>query len=413
MGRPSVVIVGASLAGLAAARTLRADGYDGELLVVDADPDHPYDKPPLSKQMLSDDWDPSRIALASASDEALALDLRTGTRAVSLDLERRVIGLQPIAGGAVEEHPFDGVVLACGASARRLPGTEHIAGVHVVRSLRDSLELRDALEAGPSAVAVIGAGFIGAEVASSCRSRDLPVTLIEALPVPLERILGSEIGQVCAQVHREHQVDLRCGVGVDHLLTHDVDGVERVRGVRLTDGSEVAAEVVVVGIGVSVNTSWLETSGLTLDDGVLCDDTLLAAPGVVACGDLARYPSARMGRSVRIEHWEHAIAGGEAAGRRLAAWMRDEPGVAFDAVPWFWSDQYDRKIQLAGRPDPGDEMRIVHGSTEEFRFVALYGRAGRLTAVLGMNRPRHVVQLRGLLEEEISFDEAIAIAEAL
>lgn len=409
----SIVIVGASLAGLAAARTLRAEGHTGPIVIIDADADHPYDKPPLSKQILSAHWEPERIALATASDQALDLDLRLGRRAVSLDLERRVVGVQPSAGGAVEEIAFDGLVLACGAAARRLPGTEHIAGVHVVRSLSDSLALREELDAGPNRVAVIGAGFIGAEVASSCRALGLDVTLVEALPFPLERILGAEIGAVCAEVHRANGVDLRCGVGVDHLLTDTVDGTERVRGLRLTDGSTVDAEVVVVGIGVVVNTGWLESSGLTIDDGVVCDDTLLAAPGVVACGDIARYPSARMGRMVRIEHWEHAIAGGEAAGRRLFASLRGGSGAVFDAVPWFWSDQYDRKIQLAGRPDADDEMRIVHGSLDEFRFVALYGRAGRLTAVLGMNRPRHVVQLRGLLEGDTSFDEAVAVAEAL
>ena len=409
----TVVVIGASLAGLAAARTLRAEGFEGAIVVVDADPDRPYDKPPLSKQMLSADWEPDRIALAAAADESLDLDLRLGTRAVALDLENRRVDVQPVGGGAVEELAFDGIVLACGAAARRLPGTDHIAGVHVVRSLRDSLELRAELEGTPSRVAVIGAGFIGAEVASSCRARGLEVTLVEALPFPLERILGPEIGAVCAEVHRANGVDLRCGVGVDRLLTDTVDGVERVRGLALTDGTVVDAEVVVVGIGVSVNTGWLESSGLVLDDGVVCDDTLLAAPGVVACGDIARYPSARMGRVVRIEHWEHAIAGGEAAGRRLAAWMRGGTGEVFDAVPWFWSDQYDRKIQLAGRPNVDDEMRIVHGSVDEFRFVALYGRDDRLTAVLGMNRPRHVVQLRGLLDEATSFTDAIAVAEAL
>jgi len=183
--------------------------------------------------------------------------------------------------------------------------------------------------------------------------------------------------------------------------------------VHLTDGTLVEADVVVVGIGVTVNTGWLEGSGLTLDDGIVCDDTLLAAPGVAAAGDIARYYSHRFDRSFRIEHWEHAIAGGEAAARRLLAEQRGEAPTIFDPVPWFWSDQYDRKIQLSGRPEATDIARVVHGSVEEFRFVTMYGREGRLVGVLGMNRPRHVIQLRGLIEEGASFEDACARAEAM
>ena len=248
---------------------------------------------------------------------------------------------------------------------------------------------------------VVGAGFIGAEVAASCRTLGLEVTLVEALPVPLERVLGAEMGAVCGRVHVEHGVDLRLGTGVDRFETVPSDGGRRrVTGVTLTDGTTVEAEVVVVGIGVSVNTGWLEGSGLTLDDGVVCDETLLAAPGVVAAGDIARYPSERFDQLLRVEHWEHAIQGGEAAARRLLAEAAGTEPAPFDPVPWFWSDQYDRKLQLAGRPAPTDEVRVVHGSTEEFRFVALYGREGRLVGVLGMNRPRHVIQLRGLVDDE-------------
>jgi NADPH-dependent 2,4-dienoyl-CoA reductase/sulfur reductase-like enzyme len=272
--------------------------------------------------------------------------------------------------------------------------------------LVDSLALRAELDANPSRVVVIGAGFIGGEVTSSCRKRGLEVTLVEALPLPLERILGAEMGAVCAEVHIQNGVDLRLATSVSKLETVVVDGVERVVGVSLTDGTTVEAEVVVVGIGVTLNTGWLQGSGITLDDGVVCDNTLLAAPGVVAAGDIARYPSARFGRMLRIEHWETAIAGGEAAAKRLLAEASGEAPAVFDPVPWFWSDQYDRKIQLAGRPMPTDECVVVHGSTEDFRFVALYGDGDRFTGVLGMNRPRHVIQLRALLEEGASFSEA-------
>jgi NADPH-dependent 2,4-dienoyl-CoA reductase/sulfur reductase-like enzyme len=283
-----------------------------------------------------------------------------------------------------------------------------VEGVHVVRSLDDALALRADLEARPNRVVVIGAGFIGAEVASSCRALGIDVTIVEVLPVPLERVLGAEMGGVCAELHLAHDVDLRLGTGFDRLETVvTADGGQRVVGVVLTDGTTVAAEVVVVGIGVTVNTGWMEGSGLTLDDGVVCDETLLAAPGVVAAGDLARYPSARFGRMLRVEHWDHAIEGGEAAAKRLLAEFRGEEPAAFDPVPWFWSDQYDRKIQLAGRPDPTDHVQVVEGDTAEFRFVAIYGRGDQLVGVLGMNRPRHVMQLRRILDQGGTFAEAL------
>ena len=407
----TTVIVGASLAGINAARTLRLGGHTGSIIVVDADPERPYDRPPLSKQMLTGEWEPEKILLP-AGKEDLDLDFRLGVRAKAVDLTSRQITLEG-AGGLVEDTSFDSLVIASGAAARRLPEAAGIAGIHVVRTLADSLALREELDAGPSRVVVIGAGFIGAEVASSCRKRGLEVTLVEAMPLPLERILGVEMGKVCAQVHIENGVDLRLGTGVLQFETATVDGVERVVGVGLTDGTTVAAEVVVVGIGVTLTTDWLEGSGLTLDDGVVCDNTLLAAPGVVAAGDIARYPSARFGRMLRVEHWETAIAGGEAAARRLLAEASGETPAVFDPIPWFWSDQYDRKIQLAGRPQPTDQCVVVHGSTDEFRFVALYGDGDRLTGVLGMNRPRHVVQLRALFEDGASFAEACERAATL
>lgn len=406
-----IAIVGASLAGINAARTLRNEGHTGPILVVDADPDRPYDRPPLSKQILTGEWEPDKILLPAAKED-LGLDLRLGVRAKAVDLGDRHLTLESSTGG-LETVDFDALVIATGAAARRLPDTAGVSGVHVVRTLADSLALRAELDAGPSRVVVIGAGFIGGEVASSCRKRGLDVTLVEALPLPLERILGPEMGRVCAEVHIRNGVDLRLGTGVLQLETDIVDGTERVVGVTLSDGTTVAAEVVVVGIGVSVNTEWLEGSGLDLDDGVVCDDTLLAAPGVVAAGDIARYPSHRFGRMLRVEHWETAIAGGEAAARRLLAEATGRSPTTFDPVPWFWSDQYDRKIQLAGRPMPTDECVIVHGSTEEMRFVALYGDGDRLTGVLGMNRPRHVVQLRAAFDEGLSFSETRERAAAL
>ena len=399
MSRRSITIVGASLAGVRAAESLRRQGFDRPITLIGDEAHAPYDRPPLSKQFLAGEWDADRLALTKPEKLAeFDLDLRLGVRAAGFDLGRRRLTL---ADG--DTLDVDGLLLATGARCRTLPGTEGMRGVFTLRGLDDAEAIRFAFDAGPSRVVVVGAGFIGAEVAATARQRGLEVTLIEALPQPLARVLGDEMGAVCAAVHRDHGVDLRVGVGVD-AVDAGVDGnVERV---RLSDGSVVEAEVVVVGIGVVPNTEWLEGSGLTIDNGVVCDETCLAAPGVTAAGDVARWPNRRFDEVMRVEHWDNAVEQGGHAARRLL--QSDDEAEPFTPVPWFWSDQYDRKIQLAGRIRPDDEMRIVTGSVEERRFAALYGRAGRLVGVLGFNRPRHVMQYKSLIENGTSFADALA-----
>ena len=395
----SVVVVGASVAGMHAAHALRRDGFDGRITVIDGEAATPYDKPPLSKQVLKGDWEPDRIVLPAATED-LDIDWRLGEHAIGLDVDDRVVRL------ATERVSFDGLVLATGAAARHLPGTARMAGVFALRTLDDCLGLRAALDVGPTRVVVIGAGFIGSEVAATCRARGLEVTILEMAPVPLERALGAEMGMVCAALHRDNGVDLRLGVGVDGLV-----GTDRVEGVRLADGEVIEAEVVVVGIGVAPTTGWIDGSGLTIDDGVVVDETLEAAPGIVAAGDLARYPSRRFGGLQRIEHWENAVQMGAAAAKRLLLADGETP-EAYDPVPYFWSDQYDRKIQLVGRSGADDQVEVVHGSTEERRFVALYGREGRVVGVLGMNRPRHVMGLKALVDDAVSWDDGLERARA-
>jgi NADPH-dependent 2,4-dienoyl-CoA reductase/sulfur reductase-like enzyme len=404
-----IVVVGASLAGLRAAEELRAAGFDGTITVVGDEPHRPYDRPPLSKQVLAGDWGLDRIALTVACEgglDALDLDWRTGTRAVGLDVAARRVTL---AGG--ESLAYDGLVVATGAAPRTLPGTAGLGGVHTLRTLDDCLAVRADLDAGAHRVVVVGAGFIGSEVAATCRERGCDVTILEALPVPLGRALGDDIGAVMGGLHRDHGVDLRLGTGVDRM-----EGGDRVERVRLADGSAIPADLVVVGIGVSPNTGWLAGSGLTVDDGVVCDATTLAAPGVVAAGDVARWPNRRFGELMRVEHWDNAIAMGEHAARRLLAEIGVADGagggapMVYDPVPWFWSDQYDRKVQLAGRSSGADEVRVVDGSTGERRFAALYRRGDRLAGVLAMNRPRLVVTYRALVERGATWDEALALA---
>ena len=399
--REAITVIGASLAGLRAVETLRSDGFDGRITLVGDEPHQPYDRPPLSKQVLAGDWEPDRIHLAAPDRLAdLQVDLRLGQRATGLDLEAHTVEVDGVAEG------FDGLLIATGARCRTLPGTGRLAGVHTLRTIDDCLAIRAAVEAVPRRLVVVGAGFIGSEVASVAVDRGVEVTMVEALPVPLVRALGAEIGTIMADLHHSHGVDLRCGVGVVELV-----GEDRVRAVTLDDGSVVEADMVVVGIGVVPNTDWLESSGLHLDDGVCCDATCLAAPDVTAAGDVARWTHPRYGRSVRVEHWDNAVEQGIHAARRLL--QTDEEATAYAPVPWFWSDQYDRKIQVAGLTHPDDEVRMVTGSPEEGRFTALYGSGGRFNAVFGMNRPRQVMQFKSLIDQEATWEEALAYAREL
>ncbi len=394
----TVCIVGASLAGLTAAETLRGAGFDGRLIIVDPSTDLPPDRPPLSKQVLAGEWEPDKAVHRSATRlPELDVELRLGVAAISLDAEARTLGLSD--GTSITA---DGIVLAMGAAPRLL--FEGITGVHVLRTMSDCLTIRAELDTGTPRVAVIGAGFIGAEVAATCRGRGLDVTMIEAADVPLGRVLPGRIGDFVTQLHRDQGVDVRLGVGVSGLT---VEGDTKV--LALDDGSEVRAEVVVVGVGVVPNTGWLEGSGLTLDNGVRCDETCLAAPGIVAAGDVASWPNPRFDEVMRVEQWENAIEMGEHAARRLLAELpgaaADDPArtAAFQPIPWFWSDQYDRKLQLAGRPSGSDDIEIVEGTVEERRFVALFRRGDRCTGVLGVNRPRHVMQARMKMAESLDW----------
>jgi len=405
-----IVVVGASLAGLSAVETLRQDGFDGELVAVGAEPVLPYDRPPLSKQVLQGHWEPEKTELRDqAQYDALGVTWHLGRRATAVDPAARTVTLddgEPLA--------YDGLVIATGATPRWLPGSEGLEGVYVLRTLAECLALRAEFETA-SRVCVVGAGFIGAEVAASARQRGLDVTVLEALPAPLARAFPAEMGAACAALHLDHGVDLRCGVTVAGFEA--VGG--RVAGVRLVDpggsgaspgkAEVVEADVVVVGVGVVPETGWLESSGLALDNGVVCDSTCAAgAPGVVAAGDIARWPNNLFGETMRVEHWSNAVEQGAAAATRLLA----GPGEAvdFSPVPYFWSDQYDAKIQFLGRCCPTDDVRIVNGSVDERRFVALFGRDGRLVGALAFSRPRLLMAYRKLLAAKTSFEDALAHA---
>lgn len=395
-----VIIVGASLAGLQAAQTLRRAEFDGAITMVGDEPHYPYDRPPLSKQYLAGDWDEEKLRLRGAADpEALGVDWRLGARATGLDVDQATVTVDG------ESLPFDGLVIATGASPRVLPGIE-LDGVFALRGLDDARGLRAAFDAGPTRVVVIGAGFIGAEVASTARGRGLDVTMIEAASAPLMRVLDAASGMAVADLHRANGVDVRLGAGVA-----SIDGADgRVQSVVLDDGSVIEADVVVIGIGVTPNTAWLEDaalidSSLEIDNGVVCDASCAAAPGIVAVGDVARWPNQRFGGALtRVEQWDNAIDQGAHGARTLLSWSKGEASTPFAPVPWFWSDQYDRKIQLAGVSGPNVEL--VQGSLEEQRFVQLYlDDTEAVVGALAWNRPRQAIQSRQLLAAEAPIDE--------
>jgi NADPH-dependent 2,4-dienoyl-CoA reductase/sulfur reductase-like enzyme len=275
----------------------------------------------------------------------------------------------------------DGVVIATGAAARTLPGTEGLAGVHVLRTLDDARALRDDL-AGGGRLAVIGGGFIGAEVASTAYSLGLDVTVIEAAPTPLSGPLGESMGGIVSALHADHGVRLLCGVGVKGL-----SGERRVEAVLLEDGRSVAADTVVVGIGARPCVEWLQGSGVALDNGVKCGaDGRTSVAGVVAVGDCANWYDPHTGFHRRVEHWTGALERPDAAVTALLAHGATEPGVP--RPPYFWSDQYGVKIQFVGHAAGADSVTVEEGSTDDRSFLAVYRREGRPVAVLGMNQPR-------------------------
>jgi NADPH-dependent 2,4-dienoyl-CoA reductase/sulfur reductase-like enzyme len=402
----TVVVVGASLAGLRAAEEVRHEGHTGPVIIVGDEIHAPYDRPPLSKQLLAGTWDVARIHHhAPDALDTLGLEFRLGRRATGVDLDARTLLTDD-----GNELPFDGLIVATGAVARSLPGTEGQSAVRTLRTLDDCRAIRDSLLAAGERprVVVIGAGFIGSEVAATSRGLGAEVTVVEALPTPLGRVLGDAMGEACAGLHRAEGVTVRAGVGVARVTSDTGGGAPA--AVHLADGSELAADVVVVGIGVVPAVGWLEGSGLTLEDGVVCSETLFAADRVVAAGDVARWTHPGLGEQLRVEHWTNAAEGGAAAARNLLA--GSAAAQAYEPVPFFWSDQYSTKIQVVGLPGPDDEVVVVEGSVEEGKLVALYRRGDRLRAALAFSRPRHLMAYRPLLAAGASFDEALAVARA-
>ncbi|MDF9716648.1 FAD-dependent oxidoreductase [Nocardioides sp. ChNu-153] len=411
-----LVVVGASLAGLRAVEAARRTGFDGEVVLVGDEVHPPYDRPPLSKAFLGVEGERGAGEAAHFRTEEvlrdeLGVDLRLGVRATGLDTATREVLLD---GG--ERVAYDALVIATGSRPRWLPGTDPavdgpVEGVTQLRTLDDARTVRDALEAG-ARVVVVGAGFIGSEVASAARKRDLPVTVVEALDLPLTRSIGPDVGAACAEIHRAAGTDLRLGTGVAGLATEEHDGRRRVTGVRLDDGEVLPADLVVLGIGVRPATEWLEGSGVALheaDGGVVVDATMATnVPGVWAAGDVAHVANPLYdGEHHRLEHWTNAADHGAAAARHAL-----DPASAQEVVtvPYFWSDWYDHRLQFVGTPR-ADEVRVVvddlaHGGG----LVALYRRGDVVAGAFVIDLPRQVMKLRKRIAARGPWDEAVEFA---
>jgi 3-phenylpropionate/trans-cinnamate dioxygenase ferredoxin reductase component len=363
------VILGGGLAGGKAAETLRAEGFDGRVVLISAEPELPYERPPLSKDYLRGEAEreAAQVHPADYYDEH-QIELRLSTRVAALDAGARAVELE---GG--ERIEYTGLLLATGAEPRRLPlpGGE-LEGVRYLRDLRDCDALREALGRGGHAV-VIGAGWIGAEVAASARQKGLDVTLVETLSVPLERVLGRELGEIYGQIHRDHGVELLTEAAVEAI-----EGTGRAERVRLRGGRTVDCDLVVVGVGVAPRTELAAAAGLDVDDGIVCDERLrTSADGVFAAGDVASAWHPLLRRRLRVEHWHNALEQGPAAARSMLG-----AGDPYDRVPYFFSDQYEVGMEYAGYATEWDEV-VFRGDVEAREFIAFWVQGGRVLA--GMN----------------------------
>lgn len=385
----TLAIVGVSLAGLSAARAARAQGFAGRLVMIGDEPHRPYDRPPLSKDFLLGKATAEDLSLESEAED-LGAEWLLGTDAVSLDAAARTILLRD--GRAVQA---DGIVIATGARARQLPTLAGLSNVFTLRTLGDAQCLAPELVPG-SRMAVIGAGFIGAEVAAAAASRGMEVTIIDTKAVPFAAQLGREMGGVVAGLHAANGVELISSAVIQDFYSSEGS----VSGLRLASGRYVAADVVVVGIGAEPNIGWLEGSGLELCGGVVCDAMgRTGVPGIVAVGDCAAWFDQAAGTHRRMEHWTGALERAAVAVEGLL----DADAVPKQAKPhYFWSDQYGVKLQFAGHSAGYDRLEIEAGDVHTHSCLAVYYRADVPVAVLGMNQPRLFTKWRRSLATQHS-----------
>jgi 3-phenylpropionate/trans-cinnamate dioxygenase ferredoxin reductase subunit len=405
----SVVIVGASAAGLSTATALRRKGFDGRITLIGDEAGTPYDRPPLSKQFLSGEWSSDRLDLLSPERlTGLGVELALGLRATAVHTDESVI-----EDSQGEIYPYDDLVIATGLRPRALPATD-IDGVHTLRTLGDAELLRSRL--GPGArLVIVGAGFLGLEIAATARLLGADVTVVEPAQQPLADRVGSHVSQRLQRLHDGNGVQLVLGTGVRDFVTDksstgpftptggEPGDLAPVRGVRLTDGRTLAADLVLVAIGGIPCTEWLVDSGLSVDDGLVCDEYCRAAQKVWAAGDVARWLHQGLDRHVRLEHRTNATEMGQAVAAGIIGELKP-----FVPVPFFWTDHYDARVQVAGVITPGSTATVVSGDGDGKSFVSLFHESDRLVAALGWNAPREL----GVHRRELMRAAAVAGASS-
>jgi 3-phenylpropionate/trans-cinnamate dioxygenase ferredoxin reductase subunit len=388
--KQTCIIVGANLCGGRAAETLRQEGFDGRVALIGAEPERPYERPPLSKEFLRHETERERVFLRPPEFYAeQEIELRLGVRASAVDLRERAVVLE-----TGERLRFDKLLIATGGRVRRLavPGAE-LEGVYYLRTIGDCERIASELAPGRRVV-VIGAGFIGAEVAASARTTGLEVTVLEGGQVPLARALGPEMGRIYGDIHREHGIDLRLSTRIERL-----EGSGQVERVMTSDGEAMGCDFVVVGIGIDPETGLVEGTGIEVGNGIIVDEHCRTnVDGVFAAGDVANFPNPILGERLRLEHWANAQNQGVAAAKAMLG--SEEP---YADVPWFWSDQYDLNLQYVGYASSWDHIAI-RGSVPERRFTAFYVKDGRLRAAMTLNRARDIRPSRELIRARVQVD---------
>lgn len=377
------VIVGAGLAGGKAAQTLRDEGFDGDIVLIGAERERPYERPPLSKGYLQGKSEREKIFVHEPGwyGEHRVL-LRTGVTATRLDLDAHHVELSDGA-----RQPYDKLLIATGARPRTLPGP-----ARYLRTVGDSEALKAAF-AGGGSVLVVGAGWIGLETAAAARAAGCRVTVIEPAPTPLHRPLGPELGEVFARVHRRNGVDLRLGTGAAEVTAE---------GVRLSTGERLAADLVVAGVGAAPNIELGREAGLEVADGILTDASLRTShPDVYAAGDVAESHHPLYGRRLRVEHWANALNGGPAAARAMLG-----QEVVYDRVPYFFTDQFELGMEFSGDIEGYDEV-VYRGSVDDLEFIAFWLRQGRVVAAMNVN----VWDVVGELQQQIRSGAVVDVKE--
>ncbi len=395
-----LLVVGASLAGLRAVEAARRAGYTGAITMIGAESHLPYDRPPLSKAFLTAAGAPDHLVDEQTLRADLDVDLRLSTTATRLDAEAHIVGTTS------GDIGYDQLVIACGASPRVIPGIPDLDGVATLRNLDDANFIRERIRPGGSVV-VLGAGFIGSEIASSARSIGARVTVIEAAPVPLVRAVGAVVGAALASLHERHGTRLLLETQIVSYV-----GTDTLESVVLSTGEEIPADLVVVGVGVAPATGWLVDSGIQLhpiDGGVVCDEYLRSSlPDVYAAGDVAHWPNGLMDQVTRLENWTNASEQAAQAGVNAVS---KEGATPYSTVPYFWSDWYGHRIQFVGTAE-ADSVEFSSGDPAGDRFVALFRRGDRLVGAATLNERRKIMKLRRHIADRGSFADAEALAES-